>query len=215
MEKINQLLNKTPLKGRIPKKFFKELKILNLSFGEYLHYSEKNFKSIFFIIDGLIQLKQSTQEGVDINYGFLEKFYFIGERKILFESGGDMDFYVLRDDTQILEIPLDIAKQLIKNEKFRIYLLELHSEKLHKLVNNISILHFMGTSKFLAHSILKYSISDTFKFKNVTFLSSILSMDRKSVYNAIKTIEKEGLIERNGNIIKILDKKKLEEYTKF
>jgi CRP-like cAMP-binding protein len=215
LEKISQLLNKTPLKGKIPKIFLKKLKVLNLSFGEYLHYSEKNFKSIFFILDGLVQLKQSTQEGVELNYGFIDKFHFIGERKIIFNSGGNVDFYVLRDNTQILEIPLDIAEQLIKNEKFKIYLLKLHSVKLHELVENISILHFMGTSKFLAHNILKYSIEGIFKFKNMTFLSTILSMDRKSVYNAIKALEREGLIERNGNILKILDNKKLEEYTKL
>ena len=215
MEKIIKIIEETPLKDFIPQEYLYRLKILNLSSGEYIHYSEKELNSIFFIVDGVIQIKQTTRDGVDLNYSLLHDFNVIGEKKLLFGEVGEVDFYTIRDETKILEIPLDIGMELIKNDKFKIFLLKLHCEKLHKFVLDISILHFKGVNKFLAHNILTYSTGDKFRFKNMSFLSEILSIDRKSLYNAIKKLEEKKLIVRKNKIFKILDKKKLEEYIKF
>lgn len=215
MEKIIEIIEKTPLKDFIPQKYTNRLKILNLSSGEYFHYSEEELNSTFFLIEGIIQLKQTTQDGVDLNYSLLHNFNVVGEKKLLFGGEGGVDFYTIKDKTKILEIPLDIGMELIKNDKFKIFLLKLHCEKLHKFVWDISILHFKGVKKFLAHNILTYSTEDKFRFKNMSFLSEILSIDRKSLYSAVKKLEEKKLIIRENKIIKILDRKKLEEYIKF
>lgn len=216
MEEIIEIIENTPLRGFIPKKYLNRLKILNLSSREYFHYSEKELNSIFFLIGGTIQIKQTTQDGVDLNYSLLHGFNVIGEKKILFGGEvGEVDFCTIRDETKILEIPLDIGMELLKDDKFKIFLLKLHSEKLHKFVWDISILHFKGVEKFLAHNIITYSTEDKFRFKNMSFLSEILSIDRKSLYNAIKKLEEKKLILRENKIIEILDRKKLEEYSKI
>lgn len=215
MEKIKKLIEKTPLKDFIPQKYLDRLKILNLSSGEYFHYSEKKLNSIFFIVEGIIQIKQTTQDGVDLNYSLLDHFNVIGEKKLLFGEEGEVDFYTIRDKTKIIEVPLDVGKELIKNDRFKIFLLKLHCEKLHRFVLDISILHFKGVNKFLAHSILIYSKEEKFRFKNMSFLSEILSIDRKSLYSAVKKLEEKKLIIRENKIIKILDKEKLKEYVKF
>ncbi len=215
MEKIIKIIEETPLKDFIPQKYLNRLKILNLSSGEFFHYSEKELNSIFFLIEGIIQIKQTTQDGVDLNYSLLHNFNIIGEKKLLFGNAGEVDFYTIRDKTKLLEIPLEVGMELIKNDKFKIFLLKLHCEKLHKFVWDISILHFMGVNKFLAHNILTYSTENKFRFKNMSFLSEILSIDRKSLYSAIKKLEEQKLIIRENKIIKILDRKKLEEYIKI
>lgn len=215
MEKIVEIIEKTPLKDFIPEKYINRLKILNLSSGEYFHYSEKELNSIFFLIEGAIQIKQTTQDGVDLNYSLLHNFNTIGEKKLLFKEEVGVDFYTIRDETKILEIPLDIGFELIKNDKFKIFLLKLHCEKLHKFVWDISILHFKGVNKFLAYNILTYSINDRFRFKNMSFLSEMLSIDRKSLYNAIKKLEGKKLIVREDKSIKILDVEQLKKYIKF
>jgi CRP-like cAMP-binding protein len=215
MEEIIEIIENTPLRDFIPKKYLNRLKILNLSSGEYFHYSEKELNAIFFLIGGTIQIKQTTQDGVDINYSLLHGFNVIGEKKILLGEAGEVDFCTIRDETKILEIPLDIGMELLKDDKFKIFLLKLHCEKLHKFVWDISILHFKGVEKFLAHNILTYSQEDKFRFKNMSFLSEILSIDRKSLYNSIKKLEGKKLILRENKTIKILDRKKLEEYSKI
>lgn len=215
MEKIKKIIEKTPLKDFIPQKYLNRLKILNLSSGEYFHYSEKKLNSIFFIIEGIIQIKQTTQDGADLNYSLLDDFNVIGEKKLLFGEEGEVDFYTIKDKTKIIEVPLDIGIELIKNDKFKIFLLKLHCEKLHRFVWDISILHFKGVNKFLAHSILTYSKEEKFKFKSMSFLSEILSIDRKSLYSAVKKLEEEKLIVRENKILKILDREKLKEYVKF
>lgn len=215
MKEIIKILEKTPLKDFIPGKYIHRLKILNLSSGEYFHYSEKELNSIFFLIKGVIQIKQTTQDGVNLNYGLLNDFNFIGEKKLLFKEEVGVDFYTIKDKTIILEIPLDIGLELIKNNDFKIFLLELHCKKIHKFAWDISILHFKGVSKFLAYNMLNYSINNNFKFKNMSFLSEILSIDRKSLYSAIKKLEEAKLIIRKEKNIKILDREKLKEYIKF
>lgn len=215
MEKIKNIIEKTPLKDFIPQKYLDRLKILNLSSGEYFHYSEKKLNSIFFIVEGIIQIKQTTQDGVDLNYSLLDDFNVIGEKKLLFGEEGEVDFYTIKDKTKIIEVPMDIGIELIKNDSFKIFLLKLHCEKLHRFVWDISILHFKGVNKFLAHSILTYSKKEKFRFKNMSFLSEILSIDRKSLYSAIKKLEEEKLIVRENKVLKILDREKLKEYIKF
>jgi CRP-like cAMP-binding protein len=215
MKKIEKIIKKTPLNGILPKEYYNELSILNLSYGEYLHYSEKEYDSIFYLIDGVIQFKQTTQDGIDLNYGVLDDFYFVGEKKLLSGSQSEMDFYILRDNTKILKIPIKIAKKLMENQNFKIYMLELHSNKLFKLIKDISILHFKGVDRFLAYNISNYSVNGIFKFKNMSFLSILLSIDRKSLYNSIKKLENQNLIKRGKNIIEIKDRKGLEEYVRF
>ena len=215
MDEISKIIENTPLKGMIPKSYHSQLTILTLSYGEYLHYSEKESDSIFYLIDGVIQFRQTTEDGIDLNYGVLDGFYFIGERKLLFDNIGETDLYTLRDSTTILKIPIKVAEELLKNKKFKIYMLELHSNKMYKLAVDMSILHFMGVEKFLAYNVLKYSVDGIFKFKSISYLSILLSVDRKSLYNALKNLKSKDILKREKNVIEIIDKERLEEYIRF
>ncbi len=210
-----KIIKNSPLREYIKEEMYKEINILELKEEQCLYYSERELNFMFFLIKGSIQLKLSGHDGIDINFGIFDEFVPIGEGELFNENGTRLDMYSLKDETTVIQIPKNMVLKLLKDDKFRIFMLEHQNKKLFKALERLGVQKYLGVTKYVAFSILEYSKSSILRFKNMTVFCRLLNIDRKSLYTSIKILEGKNYIIRKNKEIMIINKEELEKYIQF
>jgi len=201
---MKQFLENTPLKGFIPEEYHNQIKVTTYKLGEYLHHHENPMEFIHFILSGRVQFNSMNKEGKQLNYAFIDSFSGLGLHELLFDRAEKSDLVAAADNTEILSIPMDIAKELLNNDKFKIFVLELFASRLYYITNRLINLHFSGIENHLLY-LLSASENNEIKFKNMRVFSEMLGINRRSLFRAVKDLEEKGKIKRSENKLFLLE----------
>ena len=203
-----KIIENTPLKEYISEEHYSEVKILNLKTGEHLRYYEDPIEFIYFILNGIIQVKSTTIHGKELNYAFVESFSGLGLYNLLFNKTERSDFVAITDNTVVLSVPKKFANELLKNDKFRIFILELLAIEVYRVTKYLSTLHLNGVENYLCYVLSTYK-NNEIEFKNIKVFSEMLGISRRSLFRAIKNLEESKVIKKVGNKLILLEKKEL------
>lgn len=169
--------------------------------NQILFHESDICESIGVVIKGQINIVSYTLDGQEIIYNQIKEKSMFGNN-LLFSSNPRYRGNVISvTKTRILLIKKDVLLTILKNnEMFLVKYLQLTSDFSKQLNQNIKILSFDSAEDRLLYLLQE---NNHFKMKSVSDLARQLFMTRETLSRLLTRLEKEGKINRTGNIIEL------------
>jgi len=192
------------------KEYLNEISIVTYKKGQYITHSSENLEEIFFILNGNIKIECITKYGKSFLVDELCKNEFVGKISYMYGQNLFCDI-TATSEASLLKIDKITFKKLQKNSEFlKIFLLKT-SNRIYYMYKKLMMKNLFRLEEILAFYILKNSENNVFKFKSMYSLCEILSISRKSLYNAINRFIERNYIRKDKNLLIILNEDYLHE----
>lgn len=194
--------------------YLKEISIVKFKKGEYITRSNQNLEDIFFILEGNVMVEYITKNGKSFLVDELPHNEFVGKISYMYDQSLFCDI-VATSDVSLLKINKTTLKKLQNNAEFMNIFFYRTSRRIYCMYKKLMMKDLFKLEELLAFYILENSEDNIFKFKSMYNLCKILSISRKSLYNTINKFIENGYINKDENLITILNKKYLYELSRY
>ena len=189
--------------------------IFNVRKNKLLFFKDDEIKNFYIILEGSAILLENTADGNQNVVQFLKKGEVIGDifaKNFVFNA-------LSSEDSLIMLIPAKLIRELIKNNPiFCLNLLKEISSKNSKILNLLSRLKIIDAKQRVAQFILSIAFEDENKLKNArldfgkAFIASYLNIKPETFSRILQKFKKDGEIEINKNLVKLLKDDSLVKY---
>ena len=202
MKKIQKYINLFSLDEILTKEVHEKLLIKHYKKGEYILESHKGANSIYFIVEGTVEVSCILDNGNQVCLNILEPLEIFGDIEYINKEEVLFDV-VAKDNVVVILLPFLVAKEnLGENINFWRFL-AIEGNK--KLLKTNRAIFYKSTLK-AKEIFLKY-LEDNggeITFKSLDELSSRLNISYRNLTRIIAFYINSGIISKDRNFIKIL-----------
>ncbi len=191
-----------------------ERKIRAFKKGQVIYYDGDRAGSIWFVIEGRIKATKMAEDGRELLTGLFEADDFIGINT-LFSDGIYLDTATAAEDCQLCNFPREQFEAFIRlypdvAEKF----IKILSNQIRQQEEQLMQMAYQSVRKRISESIVRLcrqsGSSDVVTVSRID-LAAMSGTAPETVSRTLSDFKEEGLIEKKGSTIKVLDLKRLEK----
>lgn len=130
---------------------------------------------------------------------FKKKHSCLEENYLISLSGGAVCFGIKKEK----------ITTLFNSSSFMAFVLERYMSFTTQIIQENYLRNVFSLEEYLAYILYKHAREDVYEVINYTLFSSLLKCERTNLYRVIQSLEKQGILEKNGKILKIKSLKKL------
>lgn len=173
--------------------------------GEVIFSPEKEQKAIGWLLDGKAEISTADQ-----GKRTLLRFLSVGEPfgvASLFSEEPYVSMIVAKKTCRVFILPEHTIRRLLENEPAFLYrYLEFLSSRIRYLNRKIGYLTAGSTERRLGMYLISQN-NDVFSLPiSISDLSELLDVGRASLYRAFDKLEEDGYIQKNGRLIRLINK---------
>lgn len=202
MKKIEQYINFFNLDDILIKEVHEKLLIKHYKKGEYILEAHKGTNSIYFIVEGTVEVSCILDNGNQICLNILKPLEIFGDIEYINKEEVLFDV-VAKSDVAVILLPFQLAKDYLEDNINFWRFLAIEGNK--KLLNTNRAIFYKSTLK--AKDIFIKYLEDNggeITFKSLDELSGILNISYRNLTRIIKFYISKGTIIKDRNFIKIL-----------
>ncbi|MGL5278493.1 MAG: Crp/Fnr family transcriptional regulator [Cetobacterium sp.] len=202
MKKIEQYINFYNLDDILIKEVHEKLLIKHYKKGEYILEAHKGTNSIYFIVEGTVEVSCILDNGNQICLNILRPLEIFGDIEYINKEEVLFDV-VAKSDVVVILLPFQLAKEHLEDNINFWRFLAIEGNK--KLLNTNRAIFYKSTLK--AKDIFIKYLEDNggeITFKSLDELSGRLNISYRNLTRIIKFYINKGTIVKDRNFIKIL-----------
>ena len=202
MKKIEQYINFYNLDDILIKEVHEKLLIKHYKKGEYILEAHKGTNSIYFIVEGTVEVSCILDNGNQICLNILRPLEIFGDIEYINKEEVLFDV-VAKSDVAVILLPFQLAKDYLEDNINFWRFLAIEGNK--KLLNTNRAIFYKSTLK--AKDIFIKYLEDNggeITFKSLDELSGRLNISYRNLTRIIKFYISKGTIIKDRNFIKIL-----------
>lgn len=202
MKKIEQYINFFNLDDILIKEVHEKLLIKHYKKGEYILEAHKGTNSIYFIVEGTVEVSCILDNGNQICLNILKPLEIFGDIEYINKEEVLFDV-VAKSDVAVILLPFQLAKDYLEDNINFWRFLAIEGNK--KLLNTNRAIFYKSTLK--AKDIFIKYLEDNggeITFKSLDELSGRLNISYRNLTRIIKFYISKGTIVKDRNFIKIL-----------
>ena len=202
MKKIEQYINFYNLDDILIKEVHEKLLIKHYKKGEYILEAHKGTNSIYFIVEGTVEVSCILDNGNQICLNILKPLEIFGDIEYINKEEVLFDV-VAKSDVAVILLPFQLAKDYLEDNINFWRFLAIEGNK--KLLNTNRAIFYKSTLK--AKDIFIKYLEDNggeITFKSLDELSGRLNISYRNLTRIIKFYISKGTIIKDRNFIKIL-----------
>lgn len=208
LEKLDSIIGKKDGLGEL-KKIISERKSRQVKKNQVIYYEGDKGNGVYLIVSGKVKTVKLAEDGRELMTGILNNDEYLGIQAILANESYSDTATALEDSTlclipkesidQLLNLYPDVAKEFIK----------LLSNNIREKEDQLLQLAYHSVRKRMAEAIIKLDKqpgqgTEGFKITRED-LASLAGMATETVSRTLSDFKEEGLIEKKGSNIKVLD----------
>ncbi len=212
LDKLDNLIGKGDGKGEL-KKIISERKTRQFKKNQVIYYEGDKGNGLYLIFNGKVKTAKLAEDGRELTTGMLGADDYLGVHAMLTNESYNDTATAIEDSNlclipkenidQLLNLYPDVAKEFIK----------LLANDIREKEDQLLQLAYYSVRKRMAEAILKLhnqsgQDSEGFKITRED-LASIAGMATETVSRTLSDFKDEGLIEKKGSVIRVLDLTKL------
>lgn len=202
MKKIEQYINFYNLDDILIKEVHEKLLIKHYKKGEYILEAHKGTNSIYFIVEGTVEVSCILDNGNQICLNILRPLEIFGDIEYINKEEVLFDV-VAKSNVAVILLPFQLAKDYLEDNINFWRFLAIEGNK--KLLNTNRAIFYKSTLK--AKDIFIKYLEDNggeITFKSLDELSARLNISYRNLTRIIKFYINKGTIVKDRNFIKIL-----------
>ncbi|WP_291941016.1 Crp/Fnr family transcriptional regulator [Cetobacterium sp.] len=202
MKKIEQYITSYNLDDILIKEVHEKLLIKHYKKGEYILEAHKGTNSIYFIVEGTVEVSCILDNGNQICLNILRPLEIFGDIEYINKEEVLFDV-VAKSDVIVILLPFQLAKDYLEDNINFWRFLAIEGNK--KLLNTNRAIFYKSTLK--AKDIFIKYLEDNggeITFKSLDELSGRLNISYRNLTRIIKFYINKGTIAKDRNFIKIL-----------
>lgn len=202
MKKIEQYINSFNLEEILIKEIHEKLLLKHYTKGEYILEAHKGSNSIYFVVEGTVEVSCILDNGNQICLNILRPLEIFGDIEYINKKEVLFDV-VAKSDVVVILLPFQIAKDYLENNLNFWKFLAIEGNK--KLLNTNKAIFYKSTLK--AKDIFLKYVEDSggeITFKSLDELSGRLNISYRNLTRIIKFYINTGTIVKDRNFIKIV-----------
>ena len=178
--------------------------------GEYIFRGEDKEKTIFYILDGNIEVENITYNGKKLIIENVGKNTFIGSvadmHNVDLQSSG-----VAISDVRALAFSEQVMDELMKNDKFSIYFYQETGSRIFRMYKTILSKMLFSPNEIMAHYIWENAEKGLFTYKSSYNLCENIGISRRGIYNILSRFEELNYIKKiDCSKYRVIDREELE-----
>jgi CRP-like cAMP-binding protein/CheY-like chemotaxis protein len=208
LEKLDSIIGKKDGLGEL-KKIISERKSRQVKKNQVIYYEGDKGNGVYLIVSGKVKTVKLAEDGRELMTGILNNDEYLGIQAVLANESYSDTATALEDSTlclipkesidQLLNLYPDVAKEFIK----------LLSNNIREKEDQLLQLAYHSVRKRMAEAIIKLDKqpgqgTEGFKITRED-LASLAGMATETVSRTLSDFKEEGLIEKKGSNIKVLD----------
>jgi len=174
--------------------------------GESIFHPGQRAESIFKVITGEVHLYRHGQNGKRVLLYRAYDDQFFAEASINSDSYHCTAVSIKPSEIQIIDAR-KMLRELATNPEFALAWTANLSSELRRQRANVERLHLKSAEQRLRHFIMTEGspLGELQLQGTVSELAEILGLSREALYRTISTMEKQGVLQRKGDLIKLME----------
>ncbi|MDA3809185.1 MAG: hypothetical protein PF518_02530 [Spirochaetaceae bacterium] len=199
MNSLEELISGTPLEPFLDENLKNKIRVCRYVGGAKIRLPD----SILFLVQGTVSYSYGDLEGNSYHVVISRAFNSIGEL-VLYHERKILDIFAL-EDSIVLEIPLNVIKELVLNKDFSIFILKQANKNLMELADKMVKRNIYKLENYLAYIITTDQFGGKYYYKSMTALASVFNVSRRNLYYAADSLISHGLIKKEKGCFQILN----------
>lgn len=180
--------------------------VMTFEKGEYLFRAEDLEKTIFYILDGCVEVENVTYNGKKLIIENAGKHKFIGSIADVHDVDLQLSGLAITE-VEALAFPEHVMEKLMKNDKFLIFFYQETSGRIFRMYKNILAKMLFSPNEIMAHYILDNMEEDMFAYKSSYNLCENIGISRRGIYNILSRFEELNCIQKmDSAVYRVTDK---------
>jgi CRP-like cAMP-binding protein len=196
---LDELISGTPLDEFLNENLKNKIRVCRYVGGARIRLPD----CILFLLKGTVSFSYGDSEGNPYHVVFATAFHCIGEL-IYYHKRQIFDIFAL-EDSIVIEIPLEVIRELEKIKDFKIFILELANNNLMELADKMLKRNIYKLENYLAYVILNDQFKGKYYYKSMTSLASVFNVSRRNLYYAADSLIARGLINKGKGYFQVIN----------
>jgi len=188
--------------------YLKDIPIVEFKKGQQMVTSSDDLKEVFFILEGTALVECATKSGRSLLVDVVPENEFVGKISYIYEKNLRCDVYA-RNKLRAFKFRRDIFEQLRKDPEFNELFHRKSSMRLYEIYKARMTRELFSCREIIAACILEHQKEGLCVLKPIREVCLFHSISRKSRYNVIEALAGEGIIQKTGSSITLLDRERL------
>jgi len=199
MNSLDELISGTPLEDFLSENLKDRIRVCKYIGGAKIRRPD----CILFLMKGTVSFSYGDSKGNPYHVVFATAFNSIGEL-IYYHKRQIFDIFTLEDST-VIEIPIEVIKELEQNKDFNIFILKQANKNLMDLADKMLKRNLYKLENYLAYIIINDQFNGKYIYKSMTSLASVFNVSRRNLYYAADSLIAKGLIKKGRGHFEILN----------
>ena len=204
MNSLDELISGTPLEEFLNESLKNKIRVCRYVGGARIRLPE----CILFLVQGTVSFSYGDSDGNPYHVVFATAFNTIGEL-IYYHKRQIFNIFAL-EDSVVIEIPINVIKELEENYNFNIFILKQANNNLMELADKMLKRNLYKLENYLAYVIVSDHLKGKYYYKSMTSLASVFNVSRRNLYYAADSLIARGLIKKGRGYFEIINKKGLD-----
>ncbi|BEP28537.1 cyclic nucleotide-binding domain-containing protein [Helicovermis profundi] len=210
----NKKLTKYIYDNKIDEIFGKDIipfaKLLFFNKNEHICRADEKLDYLYFLVEGRAKVYTLLRNGKILSYRFYDSLEVIGDIEFIHQDRANSNIEVI-ENTYCIGIPIEIIKMNYLNDSsFLKYMCESLANKLKSFSKASSINLLYPLENRVANYLLTNN-NETGTYYNFTEMSELLGTSYRHLLRILDKLSKNNTIQKDGNIIQIIDLELLKE----
>lgn len=142
---------------------------------------------------------------------YADDYQIFGIPKYFKKKYNSLDDYLISVNKESVFYGINKAKieTLLKNVSFMEFIFEKYMHFASRTIQENYLRNVFSLEEYLAYILYNHAKEEIYKVSNYSLFSNLLKCDRTNLYRVISTLESQGVLEKNGKLLKIKSRKKL------
>ncbi len=195
--------------------YMEQIPVIKVKKGEYItkrRSSRDGTPNKYYILNGQIRVWNNVGSR-KIWVDEIGEDWFAGDLSDVYEEYLNCESWAVKD-TMLLEFNDEIFEKLLNDVRFAKAFYYKMSQRVYHMYKRMLMNSMYSQKEILSSYILSNSKKDRMVCPNMNALCEFLGFSRRSLYNTLNDLIKDGILEKDDNYIYIKDKEALEDQGK-
>lgn len=188
-------------------------RFLGLLAGQRLFGPGDRTQGLLILVKGKVRISRVAHDGREQVLAVATPYQTLGETVLFKDDERHTSYATCLEGSTVMVLPLTRVRQLTRqHSELALCFLAAFSQRIVGLEDRVEELAFLSLDQRLARTLLDWAKNDVVELPMaMAELASLLGVARESLSRALIRLSKDGMLERNGQTIKLLDPEALRQ----
>lgn len=189
------------------KDYINEIPVIKAKKGQFISKAYDRDDQIYYIMEGQVKVESISSCGKKILVDTISENEFAGQISYLRKSNLYCNSIAVTE-VKLLSIKHEMMNLLMKNSEFSAAFYYKTSSRVYQMYKKMLMNNLFNQNELVAYHIVDQSSECKFIYKSIYDMCEKLNISRRSLYNILNNLEKNGIIEKEQNgifLIKNID----------